>query len=213
MSLIEEIKNGRRNLYGANLRGADLTEANLSEANLSEANLYWANLRGANLHGADLRGANLHGADLYGANLRGADLRGANLHGADLYGANLRGADLRGADLSEANLRGADLRGANLPSPTLVLLAKWGEVSNELTQDLMNLDASCHPEPDAFKIWALEDGACPYFGVKVQRAALFLENPELWDPTRPLCRPFDLMARLLREKCKDSDYHDKESAK
>jgi len=172
-------------LTGANLRGADLRGADLRGADLGGANL-----RGANLHGADLRGADLYGADLYGA-----DLGGANLRGADLGGANLRGADLYGADL-----RGADLGGANLPSPTVVLLANWGNVSSSLCRDLMVYNAACHPDPSAFARWANGE-SCPYFDVKVQRAAFFNEKREHWDATAVLRRPYDLMIEVLAEKC------------
>ncbi len=185
--------------------GADLYGADLYGANLCGADLYGADLRGANLCGADLRGADLRGANLRGANLYGADLCGANLYGADLCGANLRGANLRGANLYGANLYGANLCGANLcgadlPSPTVVLLARWGNVTEELCRDLMTYDASCHPDPTLFTKWA-EGGPCPYSHIKVERAAIFVEVKTLWKENLPLCRPYDLMTRLLAEKC------------
>ena len=151
--------------------------------------------------GAYLCGANLCGANLSGANLSGANLRGANLYGVDLYGANLCGANLRGANLSGANLRGANLREAKLPAPTVVLLASWGEVARQLCADLMTFDATCHPEPAKFDVWA-NGGECPYFGVDVERAAQFKESKEIWNQkVGVICRPYDLMMRLINEKC------------
>ena len=181
-------------------QGADLRGANLRGANLPGADLYGAYLDGADLDGAYLDGANLRGANLRGANLRGADLYRADLRGAYLRGANLRGADLDGADLRGADLDGADLDGANLPSPTMILMASWGSVSDLLCRDLMNFDAACHPNPLKFEAWA-KGGECPYQGEKVQRAAIFSENRLLWDATAPMCRPYDLMVRLMGEKC------------
>ena len=181
-------------------QGADLRGANLRGANLPGADLYGAYLDGADLDGAYLDGANLRGANLRGANLRGADLYRADLRGAYLRGANLRGADLDGADLRGADLDGADLDGANLPSPTMILMASWGSVSDLLCRDLMNFDAACHPNPLKFEAWA-KGGECPYQGEKVQRAAIFAENRLLWDATAPMCRPYDLMVRLMAEKC------------
>lgn len=110
-------------------------------------------------------------------------------------GANLRGANLRGA-----NLYGANLRGADLPSPTMVLMANWFEVSVDLCRDLMNYDAACHPNVQKFTEWAA-GGVCPYSDEKVERAALFKEDKRLYDPTAPACRPYDLMKRLIEEKC------------
>jgi len=78
MNIIEEIKNGRKDLRGANL----------SEADLRWADLRWANLRWADLSGADLREADLREADLRWANLREADLRWANLW--DVVGDSVR---------------------------------------------------------------------------------------------------------------------------
>jgi hypothetical protein len=184
---------------------AALVLAITNGADLYGADLYGANLYGANLYGANLRGANLYGANLYGADLRGADLYGANLRGANLYGANLRGADLRGADLRGANLYGADLYGANLyganlPAPTALLLANWGAVSDNLCRDLMTYDAACHPDPTLFTKWA-EGGPCPYTAIKIERAASFTEVKALWKENLPLCRPYDLMIRVLKEKC------------
>ena len=130
--------------------------------------------------------ANLYGADLYGANLSGANLSRADLYGADLYGARLYGANLSGA---------------RLPSPTVVLLAMWLTVSDPLCADLMRFDASCHPDPSAFDRWAdAAEGPCPYAGVTVERAANFTEKRALWAPG-PSERPYDLMVRVLAEKC------------
>jgi hypothetical protein len=190
-------------LSEANLRGADLSETNLSGANLREANLRGAYLRGANLSGAYLRGANLRGANLHGANLSETNLSGANLRGADLSGAYLRGAYLRGANLRGADLRGADLQETRLPSPTMVLLAHWGRVSDDLTRRLMAFDAACHPEPEAFNVWA-RTGKCPYGDCRVERAARFEERSSLWTPDLLTLResPYELMVAVLKEETK-----------
>ena len=189
-------------LWGADLREADLWGANLREADLRGADLWEANLREADLWGADLRGANLRGADLWGADLRGADLWGAdlreaNLWEADLWGANLREADLRGANLWGANLWGADLRGANLPTPPMLLLCDWGEVSPELTTELMRYDASNYPDPSKFQAWA-DGGHCPY-SKGFQRAANFREKRELWNEGKAKSA-LELVLKLFGEK-------------
>lgn len=129
-----------------------------------------------------------------------AETLAAALAQAAEKGANLQGADLQGANLRGAYLQGANLYGAYLPAPTAMLLASWGEVSDALCRDLMTYDAACHPDPTAFDRWA-KGGECPYSGVKVERAALFQEKRVLWDATAPLCRPYDLMQRVLAEKC------------
>lgn len=109
-------------------------------------------------------------------------------------------ADLRGADLREENLYGANLRGADLPSPTMMLMVNWGSLPDTLTADLMVYDAACHPDPSAFSAWA-NGGPCPYENVRVERAAGFAEQKHFWDATRPLRRPYDLMADVLDHCC------------
>lgn len=148
---------------------------------------------------ANLSEAELCVAELCVANLRDANLRGANLSGANLRGANLRGANLLWANLPMAYLCGAVVDGAHWPSPTMVLLANWGEVSDELCLDLMRFDAACHGEPMDFDAWA-SGGPCPYGSKHYQRACNFLEKRELWSPG-PAPTALELMARLLAEKC------------
>jgi len=119
------------------------------------------------------------------------------LEAAIKSGANLRSANLSGADLRSANLSGADLRSADLPSPTTILLANWGTLSDSLTADLMEYDSSNHPERAAFDRW-VEGGPCPYEGIRVQRAARFTENKKVWG-TGTLKSAYALMLELFKE--------------
>ncbi len=87
--LIEQIKQGKKDLIGvhlefANLQNLDLRWANLSFANLRYAHLNHANLQHANLHFDLVDGAFFTETDLSGANLEGmigtADFSRANIH-------------------------------------------------------------------------------------------------------------------------------------
>jgi hypothetical protein len=190
-------------LYEAEAEGLSdaVVRAVANRADLRSANLRSADLRSANLRSADLSFADLRSANLRFADLRSADLRFADLRSADLSFADLRSADLSFADLSFADLRSADLSSANLTSPTAVLLAMWGDLSQQLCADLMLFDADNHPDKTAFDHWAA-GGSCPYSDVHVQRAANFSERKELWGKGQP-CRPYDLMTRVLAECCPD----------
>ena len=146
-------------------------------------------------------------------NLENCDLQEINLSGAYLSRANLSEAYLSeaylsGANLSEAYLSGAYLSGANLPSPTEILVANWGELSDSLTAQAMAFDAACHNDPEKFNVWK-ETGVCPYADSKFQRACNFREKRELWNPNIPVPRIWDLMVAIIREKCANSDFHDK----
>lgn len=122
-----------------------------------------------------------------------------------LHGKWLRGelggvrADLRSADLRFADLRSADLSFADLPSPTIFLLANWGEVSDLLTTELMKYDASNHPQPNLFAAWA-SGGDCPYNSIKWQRCAIFQEKKELWKPGKCKMSALQLVEALFKEK-------------
>ena len=140
--------------------------------------------------------------------IEGEDMRDA-LQKAVTSSADFSSADLLSADLGSADLRFANLKGAFLPAPTAVLLANWNDVSDELCVECMAFDAHNHPTPAKFNAWA-KDGNCPYSDEKIQRCIGFAENPSLWTPDlldRQPLSAFELMKRLIREKCKDSDYH------
>lgn len=157
-----------------------------------------ANLRGAYLTSINLNSAKLQGADLTGTCLRGCDLRYADLNKANLLDANLAYCVL---DLTY--LIGANLKGAKLPSPTMVLLANWGKLSDELTADLMVWDSLNHPNPEAFDDWATGSGKCPYIAhPRVTRSANFMEQRILWGKGK-VVPPYELMKRVLAEKCPD----------
>ena len=88
--LIDNIRNGFRNLKGVILISADLSGANLIGADLRCADLRLAHLNIANLINTDLRGADLSGAQLNGTNLEGADFSGAKIEGANFkYSENI----------------------------------------------------------------------------------------------------------------------------
>ena len=118
----------------------------------------------------------------------------------DLYGASLDGARLDGASLVRARLDGASLVHAKLPSPTVVLLACWGEVPEQLCADLMEYDCWNHGDRAAFDDFAM-GGRCPYSDHLEERAARFHESGEIWKKgIGKLCSPRDLMLRLFAEK-------------
>jgi hypothetical protein len=184
------IVKARESLVNAYLPGIDLSGSDLTSAKFSGADLSSANFSCSNLSNADLSDANLNHA-IFG----NTNLYGASLCRSDLSDSNLSVANLRSANLSDANLRKA-----RLPSPTMVLMADWGKVSDELCADLMQFDAQCHGDPDKFTQWAI-GWECPYSNVKYQRAAIFVEKRKLWGKGK-VCTPFNLMSRLMLEKTK-----------
>ncbi len=97
--LIEQIRQGKKDLTEANLQKANLYKADLTFANLTRADLTEGFLIGGFLIGANLIETNLQMANLAGAKLMGADLTMANLTRAILYKATLTGADFKEANL------------------------------------------------------------------------------------------------------------------
>ena len=197
------------NLHSADLTGAYLEYVNIGYGMLRYARLLKARLTCATLISCDLSYANIENGCLFAANLKNTSLISANLSLANFVNANLAGAWLRDANLTGANLAstnlthcflgGVNLKDTILPSPTMVLLADWGKLTDELTADLMVWDSLNHPDPTAFDRWA-NGGSCPYSDTKVQRAAHFKERQELWGKGK-VCSPYELMQRVLAEKC------------
>ena len=188
------------NLRSANLESAKLGSANLVNANLGFANLRFANLGNANLENANLRSANLENANLENADLRYTNLRYANLGSVNLENANLENADLESANLENTNLVNANLKNTKLPSPTMILLANWGELSKKTTKMLMRLD--CSSIPDGKRLFARwkKIGVCPYEDVNVQRVASFNEHRKWWTYGPPPTI-WEAMCAVLDEKC------------
>lgn len=144
---IEQNREVRVDLSGADLRETDLLHVNFGMADLSNVNLSNSNLIGANLGRATLHNANLHSAILQAANLGRANLTNANLceaclrsascsmanfsqvnlcsatlQRAELFRANLSNANFINANLHDADLREANLFGANLSNANLLLV-------------------------------------------------------------------------------------------
>ena len=119
-----------------------------------------------------------------------------------LRGANLTWANLIGANLTWANLTGAKTTNIYWPSATMILLAEWGPVSDELCLDLMRYDAANHNNPGLFIAWAA-GGACPYAGSRIVRAAHFQEQPHLIKTdflSLPVKSAHELVCMLAKEK-------------
>lgn len=226
------------NLSGSLFDGCVVSFCCFSEANLGGsrfrnclgkgADFSWALLGGASfiacsLHDALFFDASASGSIFDGSYLSRSNLCGASLMSASLKNCCLRDANISGSNLLRADLGGADLRGARLPSPTMMLLANWGSVSASLCARLMRFDMKNHPDVCRFYSWA-EGGPCSMRGARVGRGAVFYENRNVFSDTfgrKPHNRtsnltcidgeptPFALMVSVIREKCKDSDYHDK----
>jgi len=144
------------------------------------------------LQGANLRGANLQGADLWNANLQDADLQGADLWNANLQDADLRGANLRGAYLSRADLLRSQYQISNLLHGIC-----WGELTKELTLELMRRDAIiCGVEK--MNKWA-KGHNCP-FKTGFERDFFFNQNQKIWKPGKPKLNDLQLFKALCNVK-------------
>ena len=113
---IEEEKEYRLDLIGADLKFVRLFDAvlgnvDLLKADLTNAVLIGAKLKSAKLTGAKLTGANLEDADLKSTRLINVNLESVQLTGADLKSARLINVNLEDALLIHTNLSGADLEG------------------------------------------------------------------------------------------------------
>ena len=149
------------------------------------------------LAGKDLSGIDLNNLPFRDAKLAGANLTGANLSGASFYFADLTGANLSGANLTGAKLTGADLREANY-SILIMHRIDWGELSDELTLELMRHNAEICGNK-AMTDW-VKGGQCPFSTGNIQRLFYFNEKKELWKPGKPRLHNMELWKALCKEK-------------
>lgn len=151
------------------------------------------------LRGADLSETALNHFELDDKNLAGVCLRGARLCNVYLRRACLRDADLTGAYLDFATLDGADLTDAVLDWESVWSVLDWLQISDALITECMRYDASKHPRPEVFGIWA-SGGPCPYSGryFSEQRPIPhFKQRRDLWEAGDAL--PAEELSRLLCE--------------
>ncbi len=141
------------NLAGIQLKNAYLLNANLKNAELTSAKLDNAVIGSANLENARLEYCSFKKSDLLGANLKNSNMEGSYLTGANLSHANLENTYLRfsfieGAHLFQTNFVDAFLQDSGFQNAKkletaifsdneelnqeLVLLAKQGEITNEI---------------------------------------------------------------------------------
>ena len=78
----------------------------------------------------------------------------------------------------------------------MLLLCKWGKVSDKLTIELMRYDAQNSLYPERFDDWA-KGGNCPL--VTFQRSVNFQEKRELWSKGETKTA-LELVLMLFKEK-------------
>ena len=113
---VDDWKEMRANLDGADISNTDLRFTNLKYASLNDVNFYKSDLRGANLCQTLLQHTNLSYADFREATLNDADIFNSNLSYADFGNASLAGAYLPCSNLTRADFQGANLCWAHLCS-------------------------------------------------------------------------------------------------
>ena len=118
--LIDDLKQGKRNLKDTDCAELDLSGLDLSNTDLRDSNFFNCELRCVNFTEADLGSANFKGANLRTANLTDADLNHANLSGTDLCHVSLEGANLKDAKFQRVKCHRTLLKNTTLPDGTLV---------------------------------------------------------------------------------------------
>ncbi|MHA2333212.1 MAG: pentapeptide repeat-containing protein [Candidatus Hodarchaeales archaeon] len=182
------------------LQKARFIRANFNQVNFCESTLVNTVFVHSTLCKISFTEANLAYADFLRTTIQRADFYGANLYKTTFFKTDLEGGSFIGANLYKTRFRHTNLKGVLLPSPSMVLLADWGKLSNETTLALMRLDAANHPEgEEIFNEWA-EGGDCPYTASYSDRMAIFQEDSTLWEPGPPPT-VYEAMCMVLSEKC------------
>lgn len=188
---------------------ADLTDCVFDWSNLNRSCFYASRLIRSKFLSCMLTEANFAYAGMRETNLKHCDLTGSNFNYTDLWSSNLEDSHLVNCSFIGSNLLECNLKNTKLGSPTLLLLADWGELSDELTKLAMAFDASCHHNKTLFDAWS-ESGRCPYMSCSYERACKFKEKRYLWDAEIKAPGALELMIKIIQEKCVDSDWHNKD---
>lgn len=133
---------------------------------------------------------------------------GSNFSNANLINATLEHSNFSRCNFISSSLLNSSLKGSKIGSPGMFLLANWENLSEELTALAMAYDASCHHDKKLFEDWA-KNGDCPYELASYERACFFNEKRSLWDSDLKPPGALELLIRIIKEKCADSDWHNK----
>lgn len=163
----------------------------LQNGNVKLWNRYRRFLEYNNVYTIDLNRVNLDGAFLNGVSLNKASLNKASLDEASLIGASLDEASLNGSSLDKASLINAKYQITNL-----LYSINWGELSDELTLELMRHDAEIIGI-DKMNEWS-DGGKCPYDNM--YRDFKFAIKEKLWKAGKPKLRGLKLFKALCKEK-------------
>lgn len=196
-----------KNLTNIDFSHSILSECNFENSILNRSSFYYSTLRNTNFHRIQACESNFRKSFAEGAIFSESDLTAANLSKADFERASFYGCNLTSINILHSDVSGTNLKNAILCAPTAMLLADWGELSDELTALAMAFDASCHQDKELFDNWS-EWGPCPYGETNYQRACNFLEKRSLWHSSIAPPTPYNLMIMLIKEKCADSDWHE-----
>lgn len=194
-------------LVQVDFTGADLTHCVFKSTDLSCSSFKFAKLDGCKILNSTLLESNFAYATMTNAVLKTCDFHSSNLSNANLSDSDLENSDLWNCVFNGTYLTNCNLKGVRIGSPTMILLANWGELSDELTTLAMAYDASCHQDKKSFEDWS-KWGSCPYKTTNYDRACKFVESRQLWNSEIKVPGAFELMIKIIREKCANSDWHD-----
>jgi hypothetical protein len=190
-------------IKGCNFNNAVLKNASFKNSRIVNSSFIEACLEAANLNNTFAVSINFSWAKLSKASMIQSNVSNSNFYYASLRSADLTNANLRRTNLYFAILKEAIVKETLWPSPQMVLLACWGEVSDDLCTHLMRYDADNYSNPNKFVEWA-NDVVCPYLYEKFQRSANFTACRKLITDNFLDIKPrsaYDLAQELLRECC------------
>ncbi|MEL4896020.1 pentapeptide repeat-containing protein [Crocosphaera sp. Alani8] len=142
--LINDLKQGKRNLKDTDWAELDLSGLDLSNTDLRDSNFFNCELRCVNFTEADLGSANFKGANLRTANLANTDLHNANLSDTDLCHVSLEGANLKDTKFQRVKCYRTLLRNTTLPDGTLVKFKMSLTGDSLCVDELMNHYQKCY---------------------------------------------------------------------
>lgn len=189
-------KSFRRMIEVCQKKGKDLLKADLHRSNflnfkISDMSFSGSNIRRSNWKYAKFTNCKFRQCDFYETDFTGTEFRNCSFYGSDLNGVHFNGTVMDGSSIIHA-----------LYSVSSILKCNWGNLSPELTLELMRHDAE-FVGTKAMARW-VKTGDCPYRDC--ERDFYFTEKKSLWRKGKPKLRGVELFNALCEEKKIDQNF-------
>lgn len=157
-------------------------DCDMSSRSFTYKELKYITFENCNLNQSCFYNSRLKRVVFNNCNLINVSFTNAILIYSTFFKSNLKSSDLKTVSIKDATFNCCNLTDVLFPSPFELFNIYWGNLSDELTQKAMGLDAGYYyGNVEKFNEWAKEFN-CPYSSNTFSRIINFQEKADLWKP-------------------------------